>query len=80
MLERLAKLLIINPPPTSRTTARATSVMARRLRVRFRRNRPKPDEVNMPPSFKASIRSLRLKRSAGARPKRMPVTTETPRV
>src|SRR6266576_281390 len=69
------RLLINNPAPTTRTTARAISLITSAAR---RRCRPCPVPAPALPSFKESVRSARAARRAGKSPVAMVVMIVTP--
>ena len=70
-----------SPAPTSNTIEIAISPTTRRLRRR-RREPPSPPSpcAFLPPALSVELRSTRAARTAGARPKRMPVRIDTANV
>ena len=72
-LRRASRLRSITAAPISSTTESATSQTISRRRVRT----PTAPSLR-PPSFSASLRSVRPARSAGSAPARMPVRSDAP--
>ena len=75
------KLRISKPAPASRMSDTATSEITSRLRKRWRTmlNPPEPCDAR-PPDLSDELRSSRAARSAGARPNRRPVSSDTAKV
>ena len=69
------KLRIISPAPTSSTIVSASSTTTI---VELNHRARRPPLVPRPPSFRTSLTFVFDTCSAGARPKRMPVSTQMP--
>ncbi len=80
MLFRFSSVCTSKPAPTSTTTVSATCATTRALPELSQPRPAWPELEDLPPSFKAGVRSTRIERNAGARPNKIPVRIEAPAV